>query len=72
MSFYFIFYFCDAAEGIKLEFSTAKTLQQNGVVERKNKTSQEMAGVMQNGKGIAHKFWVEVVNTTVYVSTKFT
>jgi transposase InsO family protein len=29
--------------GIKRQFSVARTPQQNGVVERKNKTIQEMA-----------------------------
>ena len=37
--------FC-AKNGIKREFSTPKTPQQNGVVERKNRVIQEMARVM--------------------------
>ena len=37
--------------GISHEFSTPKILQQNGVVERKNRTFQEMARVMLNSKG---------------------
>ena len=41
--------FCDK-DGIAHEFSTPKTPQQNGVVERKNRTLQEIARVMLNSK----------------------
>ena len=34
--------------GIKRQFSTTKTLQQNGLVERKNRTVQEAAKTMFN------------------------
>lgn len=57
--------FCDE-HGIKHEFSAPKTPQQNGVVERKNRTIQEMARVMLNAKEISQKFWVEAVNTACY------
>jgi hypothetical protein len=34
--------YCNS-DGIKMQFFVAKTPQHNGVVERKNKTVQEMA-----------------------------
>ena len=39
--------FCEI-HGIKIQFSAAKTPQQNGVVERKNRTVQEAARTMLN------------------------
>jgi transposase InsO family protein len=39
--------------GIKQEFSSAITPQQNGVVERKNRVIQEMARVMIHSKNLA-------------------
>ena len=39
--------FCET-HGIKRQFSAAKTAQQNGVVERKNRTIQEDARTMLN------------------------
>ena len=59
------FEFCDK-HGIAHEFSAPKTLQQNGVVERKNRTIQEMTRVMLNSKNLSFRLWAEVVNTTCY------
>ena len=53
--------------GIKLEFSSPITPQQNGVVERKNRVVQEMARVMLLSKKLPPKFWAEALNTVVYV-----
>jgi transposase InsO family protein len=39
--------------GIKQEFSSPITPQQNGVVERKNRVIQEMARVMIHSKNLA-------------------
>ncbi|KAG9444907.1 hypothetical protein H6P81_016247 [Aristolochia fimbriata] len=61
--------FC-ASKGISLEFSAPKTLQQNGNVERKNSTLQEMPRTMINGKELPHKLWAEAVNTACYVSNR--
>ena len=47
--------FCNE-NGIKKEFSTPKTPQQNGVVERKNRVIQEMARVMLLNKDIPQNF----------------
>jgi len=41
--------------GIAHEFSAPKTPQQNGVVERKNRTIQEMARVMLNSKKLSFR-----------------
>ncbi|KAG9442194.1 hypothetical protein H6P81_018048 [Aristolochia fimbriata] len=61
--------FCEK-RGISHEFSAPKTPQQNGVVERKNRTLQEMARAMINAKNLPHKLWAEAVNTTCYISNR--
>ncbi|KAG9439560.1 hypothetical protein H6P81_019725 [Aristolochia fimbriata] len=61
--------FCES-KGISHEFSAPKTPQQNGIVERKNKTLQEMARTMINEKELPHKLWAKAVNTTCYVSNR--
>ena len=38
----------------------------NGVVERKNRTLQEMARVMLNSKKLSTRLWVEAVSTSCY------
>lgn len=53
-------------QGIAHEFLAPKTPQQNGVVERKNKTLQEMAHVMLNFKCLSYRLWAEAVHTTCY------
>ena len=60
--------FCEK-NGIKKEFSTPKTLQQNGVVERKNWVIQEMARVMLLNKQITQNFWGEAVNTSCHIGS---
>ncbi|GJY99492.1 putative ribonuclease H-like domain-containing protein [Tanacetum coccineum] len=54
-------------KGIKREFSVARTRQQNGVVERKNRTLIEAARTMLADSLLPTVFWVEAVNTTCYV-----
>ncbi|KAI5339806.1 hypothetical protein L3X38_019078 [Prunus dulcis] len=39
----------------------------NGVAKRKNRTMVEIAKSMLHEKGLPYEFWVEVVNTTVYI-----
>ena len=48
-------------------FSAPRTPQQNGVVERKNRTLQEIARTMLNENGLPKYFWAEAVNTACYV-----
>ena len=51
----------------KKEFSSPKTPQQNGVVEKKNQVIQEMAIVMLLYKQIPQKFWREAMNTLCHI-----
>ncbi|KAH9762390.1 hypothetical protein KPL70_000794 [Citrus sinensis] len=53
--------------GIEHQFSSPRTLQQNGVVERKNRSIQEMARTMLNENSLLKYFWAEAVNTACYV-----
>jgi transposase InsO family protein len=52
-------------EGIKLEFSSPYTPQQNGVVERKNRTLLDMATMLDEYK-TPDRFWAEAINTACY------
>jgi transposase InsO family protein len=54
-------------EGIKHEFSALYTPQQNGVVERKNRTIIEMARTMLDEFKSPHNFWGEAI-ATVFMS----
>jgi transposase InsO family protein len=49
-------------EGIKHESSTPYTLQQNGIVERKNRTLIDMARTMLGEYKTPERFWSEAVN----------
>jgi transposase InsO family protein len=53
-------------EGIKHEFSSPYTPQQNGVVERKNRTLLDMARTMLDEYKTPDRFWTEAVNTACY------
>ncbi|CAL8999643.1 unnamed protein product [Prunus brigantina] len=53
--------------GIQRQLTVAYSPQQNGVVERKNITVVEMAKSMLHEKGIPYEFWVEAINTAVYL-----
>lgn len=53
--------------GVTHNFSCPRTPQQNGVVERKNRTLQEMARTLLNDSKIEKYFWAEVVNTACYI-----
>ena len=46
---------------------TIYTLQQNRVVERKNRTIVEIERSMMKAKGLQIKYWEEVVPTVVYM-----
>jgi hypothetical protein len=61
--------FCDK-NGIKREYTIPGTPQQNGVVERQNKTMQQMARSMMNEKNIGQTYWVEAIHTAVHVLNK--
>jgi hypothetical protein len=53
-------------EGIKHEFSSPYTPQQNGVVERKNRTLLDMARTMLDEYKTPDWFWAEAINTACY------
>ncbi|GJW18398.1 putative ribonuclease H-like domain-containing protein [Tanacetum coccineum] len=52
---------------IKREFSVARTLQQNGVAERKNRTLIEAAMTMLADSLLPTTFWAKAVSTACYV-----
>eukprot|EP00253_Pinus_taeda_P016023 PITA_16023 len=58
--------FCDT-HGIKHQFTTPYTPQQNSVVEHRNRTIVEMARSMLQHKSVPNKFWAEAVFTVVYL-----
>ncbi|GJW58943.1 putative ribonuclease H-like domain-containing protein [Tanacetum coccineum] len=58
--------FCDM-KGIKREFSVARTPQQNGVAERRNRTLIEAARSFLVNSKLPTTFWAEAVNTACYV-----
>jgi transposase InsO family protein len=53
-------------EGIKHEFSSPYTPQQNGVVERKNITLLDMARTMLDQYKTPDRFWAQAINTACY------
>ncbi|GJX93436.1 retrovirus-related pol polyprotein from transposon TNT 1-94 [Tanacetum coccineum] len=58
--------FCDA-NGITHNFLAPRTPQSNGVVERKNRTLQEMSRTLLNEQSIPQKFWCNAVDTSTYI-----
>ncbi|GKE75827.1 putative ribonuclease H-like domain-containing protein [Tanacetum coccineum] len=61
--------FCEQ-KGIKREYSVAKTPQQNGVAERRNKTLIEATRTMLADFKLPTTFWAEAVNTACYVQNR--
>ncbi|XP_075084694.1 uncharacterized protein LOC142167952 [Nicotiana tabacum] len=58
--------FC-TENGITHNVLAPRTPQQNGVVERKNRTLKDMARTMLIDSGIAKYFWAEAINTACYL-----
>ncbi|KAJ9541655.1 hypothetical protein OSB04_028161 [Centaurea solstitialis] len=56
--------------GITHNFSAPKTPQQNGVVERKNRTIVEAARTMLNTSSLPLTFWAEAVYTAYYTENR--
>ncbi|GJT63088.1 retrovirus-related pol polyprotein from transposon TNT 1-94 [Tanacetum coccineum] len=56
--------------GIKREYSVARTPQQNGVAERKNRTLIEAARTMLADSKLPTTFWAEAVSTACYVQNR--
>nr|GEW29183.1 hypothetical protein [Tanacetum cinerariifolium] len=61
--------FC-GMKGIKREFSVPRTPQQNGIVERKNRTLIEAARTMLADSLLPIPFWAKAVNTGCYVQNR--
>jgi transposase InsO family protein len=59
--------YCDEI-GIKYEVSSTYTPQQNGVVERKNRTLITLARTMLDEYNTPQDLWAEAINTTCYAS----
>ncbi|GJY20798.1 putative ribonuclease H-like domain-containing protein [Tanacetum coccineum] len=61
--------FCEM-KGILRQFSVARTPQQNGVAERRNRTLIEAAKTMLADSKLPTTFWAEAVNTACYVQNR--
>ncbi|GJR52711.1 putative ribonuclease H-like domain-containing protein [Tanacetum coccineum] len=61
--------FCEM-NGILRQFSVARTPQQNGVVERRNRTLIEATRTMLADFKLPTTFWAEAVNAACYVQNK--
>nr|GEX73656.1 ribonuclease H-like domain-containing protein [Tanacetum cinerariifolium] len=61
--------FCEM-KGIMRQYSVARTPQQNGAAERRNKTLIEVARTMLDDSKLPTTFWAEAVNTACYVQNK--
>ncbi|KAI3510738.1 hypothetical protein L1887_17871 [Cichorium endivia] len=59
-----------ALKGIEHNFSAAYTPQQNGVVERRNRTLVEAARSMLNFANLPQTFWAEAIATTCFVQNR--
>ena len=61
--------FCEE-NGIFHNFSAPRTPQQNGVVERKNRSLVELARTMLSDSSLPKYFWADAVSTACYVSNR--
>ncbi|KAI3771637.1 hypothetical protein L6452_02803 [Arctium lappa] len=59
-------------EGITPNFSAARTPQQNGVVERKNRTLVEAARIMLAESNLSTNFWAEAIATACFTQNRAT
>ncbi|XP_060190430.1 uncharacterized protein LOC132619592 [Lycium barbarum] len=53
-------------------FTTLRTPQQNGVVERKNRTLEDMARTMLIASNVAKSFWEEAINIACHLINRCT
>ena len=61
--------FC-SEKGLEHQFSSPRVPQQNGVVERKNRTLVEMARTMLDEHATPRKYWAEAISTACHVSNR--
>nr|GEU51673.1 hypothetical protein [Tanacetum cinerariifolium] len=59
-----------AAEGIIHQTSVARTPEQNGVVERRNRTLVEAARTMLSAAKVPLFFWAEAISTTCFTQNR--
>ncbi|GJU09361.1 ribonuclease H-like domain-containing protein [Tanacetum coccineum] len=57
-------------KGIKREYSVARTPQQNGIAERRNRTLIEAARTMLADSKLPTTFWAKAVSTACYVQNR--
>nr|GEW14808.1 hypothetical protein [Tanacetum cinerariifolium] len=55
------------ANGITRNFSARRSPKPNGVVERKNRTLQEMSRTMLNEQSLSQNFWCDTLDTSTYI-----
>jgi hypothetical protein len=55
---------------IQLQHTVPYTLQQNRVVEQKNRSPKEMASCMLHAKSLPQRLWVEALNCATYIQNK--
>jgi transposase InsO family protein len=53
--------------GVDQQFSAQRVPQQNGIVERKNRTLVEMASMMIDEHRTPKHFWADAISTTCYI-----
>jgi hypothetical protein len=56
--------------GLEHQFSLPYVPQQNGVVERKNRTLVEMARTMLDEHRTPRRYWAEAINTVCHISNR--
>ncbi|CAH9114878.1 unnamed protein product [Cuscuta europaea] len=61
--------FCDQ-NGTFHQLSAARTPQQNGVAERRNRTLKEAARTMIAESGLPMRYWAEAINTACYTQNR--
>lgn len=61
--------YCDG-KGINHEFSSKYTLEQNGLVERKNRTLIDKARSMLAEYNVLCSFWAKAINITCHASNR--
>jgi hypothetical protein len=57
-------------EGIRHQYSSPYTPQQNGVAERKNRTLMDMARTLLAEFKSPYKFWAEAINTACHATNR--
>jgi len=61
--------FCEKM-GILHNFSAPRTPQQNGVVERKNRSLKELVRTMLSESSLPKYFWADAVSTSCYMMNR--